>query len=127
MNTEPKVRLSLVIPGATMLSSRDCEKMSKKDVYDHHVIQVVTKVKQGKKIIHKKENIHFTTTKNRPAKQNMSISREAYNYMTSSDIPSDKMKKVWGHMSKKSRLEYHFDIIAEHFNALSYTYEILED
>ena len=32
---ETKVRLSMEVPGATMLSSQDCEKMSKKDSYNH--------------------------------------------------------------------------------------------
>lgn len=126
--SETKVRLSMEVPGAIMLSSQDCEKLSKKDAYDHFVSVVEEQVQKGKKIIIKREVLHVNTRKSKPAKQNMSISKEAFDYMTSAkEIPSPKMKKTWGSMSIAQRLEYHLGIIAENFNALSFSYKILDD
>ena len=78
--SEIKVRLSMEVPGATMLSSQDCEKMSKKEAYDSFSITVNVKKKKGKKQVIDKEILHINTRKSKPAKQCISISREAYNY-----------------------------------------------
>ena len=43
------------------------------------------------------------------------------------EIPSEKMVKIWKNLSKTQRLEYHLGIIASHFNALSYSYQVLDD
>ena len=52
--SEIKVRLSMSVPGAQMLSSQDCEKMSKKDAYDYSTLVVSFKEKKGKKSVIKK-------------------------------------------------------------------------
>ena len=125
---EIKVRLSMSVPGAQMLSSQDCEKMSKKDAYDYSTLVVSCKEKKGKKPVIKKETLHINTRKSKPAKQCVSISKEAYDYMTDvMAIPSSKLVRTWANMSKAKRLEYHLSLIAESFNALSYTYEIFDD
>lgn len=125
---EIKVRLSMSVPGAQMLSSQDCEKMSKKDAYDYSTLVVSCKEKKGKKPIIKKETLHINTRKSKPAKQCVSISKEAYDYMTDvKEIPSSKLVRTWANMSKAKRLEYHLSLMAESFNALSYTYEIFDD
>lgn len=125
---ETKVRLSLVVPGATMLSSQDCEKMSKKEAYSHETLTIEYPVKKGKKTKTEKETLHIFTRNSKPAQQNISISKESYNYMTNArEIPSAKLTKVWGKMSVTQRLEWHFKVIAEHFNAYSFNYEILDD
>ena len=125
---EIKVRLSMSVPGAQMLSSQDCEKMSKKDAYDYSTLVVSRKEKKGKKSVIKKETLHINTRKSKPAKQCVSISKEAYDYMTDAkEIPSSKLVRTWANMSKAKRLEYHLSLIAESFNALSYTYEIFDD
>ena len=55
--SEIKVRLSMEVPGATMLSSQDCEKMSKKkDAFDHTTIVVEHQVKEGKETGNRKRN-----------------------------------------------------------------------
>ena len=125
---EIKVRLSLEVPGATMLSSQDCEKMSKKDAYDHSLMSIETQEKKGKKLIRKNEVLHINTRKLKTVKHNISICKEAYVYMIDSkEIPTASIRKSWGGMSKKQRLEFHLNNIAEHFHALSFTYEILDD
>ena len=126
--SEIKVRLSMSVPGAQMLSSQDCEKMSKKDAYDYSTLVVSCKEKKGKKSVIKKETLHINTRKSKPAKQCVSISKEAYDYMThAKEIPSSKLVRTWANMSNAKRLEYHLSLIAESFNALSYTYEIFDD
>lgn len=126
--SEIKVRLSMEVPGATMLSSQDCEKMSKKKAYNSFKLVVGYKTKQGKKSIMKKEVLHISTRAAKPARQNISISKEAYSYMTDAkEIPSSKLTKVWSKMSIAQRLEYHFNLIAEHFGATSFSYEVLDD
>lgn len=126
--SEIKVRLSMEVPGATMLSSQDCEKMSKKEAYEHSIVTVEYKVKKGKKLKTVKETLHINTRKSRHAKHNISITKEAYASMISkTEIPVPKLNKVWSQMSNKKRLEYHLNLIAENFNAYSYSYEILDD
>lgn len=126
--TEVKVRLSMVVPGATMLSTQDCVKMSKKDAYNQFSMVIEYPERKGKKTVKKKETLHVNTRKSRPARQNLSITKEAFSYMTDGrEIPSPKVAKIWANMSKSQRLEYHLNLIAENFNATSYSYEVLDD
>lgn len=126
--SEIKVRLSMEVPGAVMLSSQDCEKMSKKEAYDHTTIVVEQKVKKGKKLVTEKETLHINTRKSKPARQSISISKEAYSYMTDArEIPLARLLKTWGNMTVAQRLEYHLNLIAENFGAASFSYEVLDD
>lgn len=125
--SEIKVRLSMVVPGAVMLSTQDCVKMSKKDAYEQSKVTLKYPVKKGKKTVMKQETLHIQTRKSRTARQNISISKEAYDYMTSKSEAPARMTKIWAKMSTVKRLEYHLGLIAENFNAFSYSYEILDD
>jgi hypothetical protein len=122
---EPKVRLSLTIPGAVMLSSQDCEKMSQKEAYDYQKLEVIDGPGKGRDKV-KRETLHIYTRKSRPATQSISISREAYDFMLD-HWTTPKLAKTWKLMSIKQKLDSHFAIIAAHFNASSFSYEILED
>lgn len=125
---ETKIRLSMVIPGATMISSQDCEKMSKEDAFEPSTLNISYKVKKGKKEVIKRETLYINTRKSIPARQSISISKEAYSYMIDpKEIPTASMRKTWPKLSLTKRLEYHLAIIAEHFNAISYSYEIFND
>lgn len=139
--SEIKVRLSLEVPGAQMLSTQDCVKMSKKEAYDHSTMTFKTPVKKGKKMVMEKEICHINTRKSKPAKQNISITKEAYDYMleeaplakynkrvkTKSSEKKDTFVSIWDTMNTDARLKAHFDLIAADLNAISYSYEILED
>lgn len=123
-----KVRLTMVVPGATMLSTQDCVKMSRKEAYDHSSLVFKVPKKKGKNVYMSTETCHIHTRKSRPAKHAISITDEAFKHMTDSgQIPDPKVKKAWGNMPVKERLEYHLSNIAEYFNALSFSYEILDD
>lgn len=98
--SEIKVRLSMEAPGTSMLSSQDCEKMSKKEAYDHTILVVEQQVRKGKKLVTEKETLHINTRKSKPARQCISISKEAYSYMTDAkEIPSARLLKTWGNMT----------------------------
>lgn len=144
-----KVRLSLSVPGAQLLSSQECEE-NPKDCYNTVVVSIEHTTKKGKK---KRENIVIKTRKQRLAKQSINISREGYDYMVDpKSPPTQKLAKkvvisrvvgkrpdgkpikvteestVWAaSYSAKQRLEFHLNKVAEHLGAISYTYEILED
>lgn len=125
---EPKVSLSLVIPGATMLSSRDCEKMPKDKAFDHFTVEVYDRVKVGKKLTKKTKILHVNTRNCRTAKQVLLISKTAYESMiNSSVVPASALARSWKNMNKKQRLEYHLAEIAKGLNAVSFSYTILED
>jgi hypothetical protein len=118
---EPKISLTLLVPGAGMLSSQVCEQ-NPKESYDEHKL-LLTDYK-GKKLI--KEVVTFKTRKQKLVSQNINICEEAYNYML--ETPTDaKLARVWSNLSKNERLRHHFDLIASDFRAKSYSYEILDN
>lgn len=146
--TEVKVRLSMSVPGAQMLSSQECDK-NPKDSYNAEAIMVEFVTKKGK--LHK-ENITVKTRKNRLVKQSLNISKEAYDYMTAADQPpterlakkvyltkvvgkgkNGKPKKVttestvWAQMSPMKRLNWHMARTAESLGAVDYQFEVLDD
>lgn len=121
MNNEVKLRLSLVIPGATMLSSQECDKNPKENYEDSQVVLSYTK-KGGKRVT---KSFKIKTRKCRTAKQNINICEDCYKYML--NTPSDaKLKRIWNNLPKGVRLKHHFDLIANDLNAISYSYEMLD-
>lgn len=128
---EPKVRLSLVVPGATMLSRQECLK-NPKESYNTHRILLETEEGKGKKRV--KELITVKTRKSKPATQSLSICKEAYDYMVNPDIAplpynekDKKGKTLWASMSIEERLKFHMEEIAKGLGASEYSYEILDD
>ena len=126
--SEIKVRLSMTVPGAGMLSSQECEKNPKES---YNVTKLRVQNGRGK---NSTELITVATRKNKTAKQSISITKEAYDYMVSDELSSEICsllhkypKHVWLKMTPKQRLETHLSIIAESFNAIGFTYEILDD
>lgn len=135
---EIKVRLSLSVPGAQLLSEQECSKNPKISYNDEKVI--ITNFKQkGKNQKEITKHIVIKTRKQRPVIQNISICKEAYKYMLSTPTSTkfnkptkrnkngDVVERMWDTMSVHERLKKHFDLIAHDFRAISYNYEILED
>lgn len=134
--SEPKVRLSFEVPGATMLSSQECEKMSKKEAYNRTTIVIGHQVKKGKKLVTEKQTLHINTRKPKPAKQCIIIPKEAYNYMVSKEgIPTkggDERKLVispivWSNMKPEKRLNVHMKLLVESLGGFNPEWEILDD
>ena len=119
-----KLRLSLYVPGAQMLSSQTCEENVTEN-YDRTKIEVRTSVSGKKK--DKTEVITVSTRKSRLVRQNINLTSDAFNYMVSNETPYFSTIKEWKNKSRKERLKEHLDRIAENFNAKSYTFEILDD
>lgn len=135
---ELKVRLSLFVPGANMLSSQECEENPKENYDEHKIIISYTKGKgKHKKEVKKPLIIH--TRKPKLITQSINICEEAYHYMLATPTSQkftkpiktnkkgDVIKRVWDTMSIHDRLKHHFDIIAYDLGAVSYSYEILND
>ena len=119
-----KLRLSLYVPGAQMLSSQACEENATEN-YDKMKIEVKTSISGKKKS--KTEVITVSTRKSRLIRQNINLTSDAYQYMISKEVPYFSTHKQWGNMSRKERLKSHLDRIAENFNAKNYSFEILDD
>lgn len=146
--TDTKLRLSLSVRGAQLLSPQECGK-NPKDSFDTTVIPVEFRTKKGNI---QKENVVVKTRKQRLIKQSLNVSREAYNYMIDPQCPPIELSKkiivtkvigknpngkpikvaeettVWANRyNEKQRLTYHLDKLAASLGAVKYTYEIFED
>lgn len=118
--SEIKVRLSLSVPGAQRVSWEEAQKHPHES-YDTHRIKVSTTDKRGHS---QTEIVVVKTLKQRMVKQNIQISKEAYDYML--ETPPERIKG-WASMKKNERLNYHFRAIAESLGAKDYSFEVLED
>ena len=135
---EPKISLSLLVPGAGMLSSQECEKKPKENYNEHKVLINYTKGK-GKHQKTVKKLLIVNTRKQKLVTQNINICEEAYHHMLSTptspklarpakiDRNGAVVKRVWDTLSVHERLKSHFNLIAYDFRAVSYSYEILGD
>lgn len=134
-----KLRLSLCIQGAQMLSKQECLE-NPKESYNTSKVNIEYSVGKGKKKKIKKDTLIIKTRKSKTVKQNINITSESFNYMISgSEPPTPKYARaigykpngtpisLWSTMSVAQRLQAHLNLIAEHFNASSYSYEILDD
>lgn len=120
--SEIKVNLSLTLPGSIMLSEQECSKNPKKS-YSHFSMKVRTSAESNKT-----ETINVSVRKSRTIKQNIKLSKEAYDYMTNKDeLPDPKLKKEWGRLTINQRLQYHCKQIAETLGAVDFTFEVLGD
>lgn len=133
---ETKVRLSLVINGATRLSERECQE-NPKESFEEFPIKVEFKEKGRTKY----ERLVIRTRKNRLVKQSIQLSKEAYDYMTSNEIPDRKLSKrvpfkkngkkrptpIWETYTDDQKLRWHFKNIADSLGAVSFNFEILDD
>lgn len=140
-----KINLTVIVPGAIIMSEQECSKQLKKviekktktgKVYKKTIeVQVEDWDKMDKHTMRvtgpngsKPETITFYTRKTRPASQSLNISKEAYENMTGKNTcPSWSKPGKWATMSKKERLESHLQRIAEHLGGVSYTYQVFED
>lgn len=135
---EPKISLSLLVQGANMLSSQECEKNPKESYNEHKMLISYTKGK-GKNQKTSKKLLVIQTRKQKLVTQNINICEEAYKHMLSTPTSAkfskptkknkagDVIERVWDTMSVHERLKEHFDLMAHDLHAVSYSYEILGD
>lgn len=135
---EPKVSLSLLVQGATMLSQQEAENKPQES-YDEQKV-IINHIKgKGKNQKDVKKVLVIHTRKQRLITQNINISEESYNYMLSTPTSpkflklvktnkkGEDTKRVWDTMSIHDKLKHHFNLIAHDLKAVSYSYEILGD
>lgn len=122
---ETKISLSLLVPGAGLLTQEFCDKNSKES-YNVSKISVQYQSGKGKKRKLVKELLKVHTRKQRLVTQHINMCAEAYEYMLATPT-EPKLLKVWNRLSEAIRLKHHFDQIAHDFRAVSYSYEILGD
>ena len=135
---EPKISLSLLVPGAGMLSSQECEKNPKESYNEQKMLISYTKGK-GKNQKTVKKLLVVNTRKQKLVTQNINICEEAYNHMLSTPTTpklskptkvnknGDVIERVWDTLSVHERLKHHLDLIAHDLRAVSYSYEVLGD
>lgn len=135
---EIKVTLSLLVPGASLLTPEFCEKNPKESYNEQEMLISYTKGK-GKFQKRVKKPLVIKTRKQRMVSQNINICEEAYKSML--DTPTSNklakpikvnrcgevVKRVWDTLTVHERLKHHFDLIAHDLRAVSYSYEILGD
>lgn len=94
------------------------------------------KEKQKDEILYRQENVNLKGGKQivislreaKPARQNLHLNTEAYNYMTSNDNPVPKMKVFqWKQLSKNKKVKLHLQVIAESLGGKLESFTILED
>lgn len=122
---EPKISLSLYVPGAILLSSQECDKNPKESYDEHKMLMEYTKGK-GKYQKKVKKLVTIKTRKPRLITQNISMCKEAYEHMLST-APSRQLEKNWKSLSEHEKLKCHFDLIAHDFRAVDYSYEVFGD
>lgn len=159
----------MLVPGAKPLSEQECSKQLTKPViikkgkfagkqardkkgnllYYHETVPDLSKFnKHVFKLLNKEENkletyVYFTR-KNRPAKQTINISEEAYKYYTSVEVPSNfhipaelraSLKRshesfeqqAWKKFSKEERLVWHLKAICDSMGGVMESYTVFDD
>ena len=127
--SEVKLSLSIKLPGSVMYSQEGAKALEYQGLagFTKHSLVVEMHKRMGKKVKVDKETIHYKTRNTIPAVQNINISKDAYNYMTSKECPSFMTPKDWNRMSKIKRLEAHLAEIAESRGGTVMHYHIFED
>lgn len=136
---ETKLSLSLLVPGATMLSSQECEKNPPKESYDEQVMLITYTKGKGKNKKEVKKPLVFKTRKQKLVHRSINICEEAYKHMLATptspkfskpikrNSAGEVVARIWDTMSEHERLKEHLDMIAHDLHAVSYNYEVFGD
>ena len=131
MNNNPKIFLTIYVEGSTprcIGETTEFYTLTAQDLTNKKLPQ-----KEANKIVkkgsYKKKNIVY-----KEASIQMTLTQEAYDYMTSLEVPSwflphelGHRLTVWKRMSADERLAKHMAFIAASKNAKNFTYSVLED
>lgn len=127
---EPKLSLTLIIPGGIMVSQQEAENKPEEFTEPQ---QIKFKNSKTKKL----EVVTFRTRKAYPARQVLKMSKEAYEGMLEEPTSSKynkivgkikgKTMRVWDTMSEDARIKMHCEKIAHDRNAIEFYYNILGD
>lgn len=131
---EPKLSLTLVLPGSIMVSQQVAENKPEELTEEHKIFLFKNhKSKKNKN----PEVITFRTRKSIPAKQVLKMSQEAYEAMLEESTSpkynkviaevKGKIIRVWDTMSEDARIKKHCELIAHDMGAIDFSYNILDD
>ena len=142
MDTSIKVNLSIVLQGRTMLSEQECSKQLKDTIVKKGKKKIITKTFYNKENntenrifldykdndgIRHREPLFFMTRNTIPCKKSINISKEAYDYMVSSECPEWAKPGEWKQLSKIKRLTAHMQRICENERGISFEFQIFDD
>ena len=143
MDTSIKVNLSIVLQGSTMLSEQEFSKQLIEYKYNKRTKKkekVVTLAYDMDKTTpnrlfldykdesgRHKEPIYFLTRNTIPCMKFINISKEAYNYMVSSECPEWAKAGEWKQLSRIKRLTQHMQRICENEGGISFEFQIFDD
>ena len=142
MDTSIKVNLSIVLPGSTMLSEQECSKQLKDTIIKKGKKKIITKTVYNKENntenrifldykdndgIRHREPLFFMTRNTIPCKKSINISKEAYDYMVSSECPEWARTGEWKQLSRIKRLTSHMQRICDNEGGISFEFQIFED
>ena len=130
---EPKLSLTIVLPGSIMVSQQAAENKPEELTEEHKVFFKSYKSKKDKST----EVITFRTRKSIPAKQVLKMSQEAYEAMLEESTSpkynkivaraKGKLIRVWDTMSEDARIKKHCELIAKDMGAIGFSYNVLDD
>ena len=142
MDTSIKVNLSIVLPGSTMLSEQECSKQLKDTIIKKGKKKIITKTVYNKENntenrifldykdndgIRHREPLFFMTRNTIPCKKSINISKEAYDYMVSTECPAWEKMGEWKQLSRIKRLTSHMQRICDNEGGISFELQIFED
>lgn len=125
MNNEIKLSLNVVLPGNILLSQEQAEALEKvKSAKGFDRFSMEVSEPEGKD----KEIIIVSTRRCIPAYQSINITKESYDYMTSSkECPNWANPNDWKNRSIAARLEAHLQRLCDTIGGTSFTYVVFED
>ena len=128
---EPKVSLTLALPGSNMVSQQEAENKPEELTEENKMFFRGYKSKKDKS----PDVITFRTRKSIPARQVLKMSQEAYEAMLEEPTSpkynkviakvKGKLIRVWDTMSEDARIKKHCAIIAHDLGATDFTFNIL--
>lgn len=141
-----KINLTMVIPGAIMVSEQECSRQLKKPITNRHGKQL--KDKEGNLLYEedtipnlsklnkhtvkvtdehqRTKDIVYYTRKVKKAKQVINITKAAYDYYISNEVPFG-YKKSWKSLSKEQKIAWHLNAICEELGGQMVSYVVFED
>lgn len=133
MNTEPKILLTINLEGGILLKGEpEVRKyyLTKKNLFPSQKF----KGNNGNKVIRSGKYIHTPMIQSE-AKQCITMCVAAYEYMTSTEVPSwfapykpmKTRQKEWSALNETQRLELHLARTCRHFGGKSFTYQIIDE
>ena len=131
---EPKLSLTLVLPGSTMVSQQVAENKPEEN-YEQHSFTLREFNKKSKKYFTKTYN--YSIRKSIPAKQVWKMSQKAYKAMLETPTSpkyskivaksKGKLIRVWDTMSEENRIRKHCELIAHDKGAIDFSFYIFGD